>query len=216
MSPLLSNVVLDLLDRELEKRGHKFARYVDDFVILVKSQRAGERVLNSITRFVERRLKLKVNDQKSQVIPVNQCKFLGFSFKDKRIVLHPKTIAKFKRAVRCLTARSWGVSMGRKLKELTIYLRGWFNFFGIGCRYQWTVDLDQWIRRRVRMCYWEQWRKPRTKVRNLLKLGVPKKLAISCGITSKGYWHSARTEGIQKALTKQWLKEQGLISLRDQ
>ena len=216
LSPLLSNVVLDILDRELEDRGHKFARYADDFIILVKSQRAGERVLASITRFVEQTLKLKVNDQKSGVAPINKSKFLGFSFKGRNIICHPKALAKFKRQVRELTSRTWGVSMETKLNKLALYLRGWTNYFGLGIRYQQSIDLDQWIRRRIRMCYWKQWRKPRTKIRNLIKLGVPTKLAIDCGLTSKGYWRSSKTKGINMALNDQWLREQGLISLRDQ
>ena len=216
LSPLLSNVVLDLLDKELERRNHKFARYADDFIILVRSQRAGERVLASITRYVVRHLKLKVNEQKSQVVPASRCKFLGFCFKRKHITWHPKSLQKFKREVRRLTGRSWGVSMKTRMEKLGRYLRGWINYFGIANQYNQTVELDQWIRRRVRMCFWKQWRKPRTKVRNLIKLGVPKRLAISCGISSKGYWHSARTEGIQMGLTNDWLARQGLISLRDQ
>ena len=215
LSPFLSNVVLDLLDKELEHRNHRFARYADDFIILVKSKRAGERVLSSITRFVERDLKLKVNDQKSQVGPINKCKFLGFTFHGKYLRWHPKAIAKFKHEVRLLTGRSWGVSMEERLNALTKYLRGWINYFGIANQYQYSVDLDYWIRRRIRMCYWKQWRRPRTKVRNLLKLGVHKKLAIACGITSKSYWHSARTEGIQKGLTNKYLEDQGLYSLKD-
>lgn len=215
LSPLLSNIVLDKLDKELERRGHKFARYADDFIILVKSKRAGNRVLESITRYVEKSLKLKVNDQKSQVVPIDDSKFLGFTFKGKRITVHPKAMQKFKRRVRQLSGRSWGVSMEVKIKELTQYLRGWMLYFGIAVTYQSSVDLDKWIRRRIRMCFWKQWRKPGTKVKNLIKLGVSTKLAISCGITSKGYWHSAKTEGIQIALSNNWLKEQGLISLRD-
>ena len=215
LSPLLSNVVLDLLDKELEHRGHSFARYADDFIIMVKSKRAGDRVLSSITRFVERTLKLKVNDQKSQVVPVKHCKFLGFSFHGKNLRVHPQAIAKFKYKVKRLTGRSWGVSMETKIKELSSYLRGWINYFGIANMYQQCVDFDHWIRRRVRMCYWKQWRKPRTKVRNLLKRGVPKMLAIHCGISSKSYWHSSRTEGIQKGLTNQYLMDQGLFSLRE-
>ncbi len=215
LSPLLSNVVLDLLDRELESRGHCFARFADDFVILVKSRRAGERVLASVTRFVERKLKLQVNDQKSRVCPVSQCKFLGFTFWGKYLRWHPKALAKFKHEVRRLTGRSWGVSMETKIRELSVYLRGWINYFGIANQYQQCVDLDHWIRRRIRMCYWKQWRKPRTKIRNLIHLGVPLKLAISCGITSKGYWHSARTEGIHRGLNDAYLAAQGLFSLRN-
>ena len=216
LSPLLSNIVLDVLDKELEKRGHKFARYADDFIILVKSSRAGRRVLASITRFVESCLKLKVNDQKSQVVPVNESKFLGFSFKGRNIICHAKVLEKFKRQVRYLTNRTWGVSMTTKIEKLSEHLRGWMNYFGIGIRFQQSIDLDQWIRRRIRMCYWKQWVKPRTKVRNLIKLGVSTKLAIDCGLSSKGYWRSAKTKGINMALNDQWLKQQGLVSLRDQ
>ena len=122
--------VLDLLDKELERRGHKFARYADDFIILVKSKRAGERVMASITRYVERHLKLKVNDHKSQVVPASRCKFLGFCFKRNRIVWHDKARQKFKREVRRLTGRSWGVSMETKIRKLSQYLRGWINYYG--------------------------------------------------------------------------------------
>ncbi|MBB3063095.1 hypothetical protein FHS09_003947 [Microbulbifer rhizosphaerae] len=104
--------------------------------------------------------------------------------------------------------------METKIRELSIYLRGWINYFGIANQYQQCVDLDHWIRRRIHMCYWKQWRKPRTKIRNLLHLGVPLKLAISCGMTSKGYWYSARTEGIHRGLNDAYLAAQGLLSLR--
>lgn len=216
LSPLLSNIVLDVLDKELEERGHKFARYADDFIILVKSPRAGQRVLASITCFIEQRLKLKVNDQKSQVASVTESKFLGFSFKGRNVICHARALYKFKRQIRHLTNRTWGVSMTTKIEKLSEYLRGWMSYFGIGIRYQQSIDLDQWIRRRIRMCYWKQWLRVRTKVRNLIKLGVATKLAIDCGISSKGYWRSAKTKGINMALNDQWLKEQGLVSLRDQ
>ena len=215
LSPLMSNVVLDLLDKELERRNHKFARYADDFVICVRSERAGKRVLESITRFVDRKLKLKVNDHKSQVCKPSQCKYLGFTFWGKHLRWHPKALAKFKHSVRELTGRTWGVSMETKIRELSSYLRGWINYFGIASGYQKCVELDHWIRRRLRMCYWKQWRKPRTKIRNLINLGVPVKLAISCGISSKGYWRNARTEGIHRGLNDAFLAEQGLFSLRD-
>ncbi|MCF6266735.1 MAG: group II intron reverse transcriptase/maturase, partial [Desulfuromusa sp.] len=154
LSPLLSNVMLDVLDKELENRGHHFARYADDLIIMVKSQRAGERVMQSLTSFIERDLKLKVNTEKSQVVPSTQCKFLGFSFHGRRIYWLPKSIAKFKHEVRKLTNRTRGTSMQAKLRKLSVYLRGWINYYGIANRYQQCVDLDSWIRRRVRMCYW--------------------------------------------------------------
>jgi RNA-directed DNA polymerase len=130
LSPLLSNVVLDLLDKELEKRNHNFVRYADDFMIIVNSQRAGERVMASITHFIERKLKLKVNTTKSQVAPINQCKFLGFSFHGKQLVWHDKALHQFKCRIREITGRSRGISMERKIHELTLYLRGWINYFG--------------------------------------------------------------------------------------
>lgn len=215
LSPLLSNVVLDLLDKELEKRGHAFARWADDFVILVHSQRAGERILASITRYIERRLKLKVNDQKSQVVPIRQCKFLGFTFHGNSLIWHPKALDKFKREVRMLTSRSQGKSMAVVIRNLSVYLRGWINYFGIAKGYQKCIDLDQWIRRRLRMYLWKQWRRARTRVRHLLALGVPKTLAICCGASEKSYWRSAKTEGIHRAITNEHLEGLGLVSLRD-
>jgi len=195
LSPLLSNVMLDPLDKELEKRGHCFARYADDLMVMVKSPRAGERVLSSLTRYIEQELKLKVNADKSQVVKSSQCKFLGFSFHGKPIRWHPKSVDKFKRRVRELTNRTWGVSTATKIRELSIYLRGWINYYGIANQYQQCVDLDQWIRRRVRMCYWKQWGRPRTKIRNLIRLGLPIKAAVACGRSSKGWWRSSRSHG---------------------
>jgi len=215
LSPLLSNIMLDDLDKELEQRGHQFARYADDFIILVKSKRAGERVLASVTRFLETKLKLLVNTDKSHVVKTTQSKFLGFTFKRGAIKWHDKTLHKFKRQVRILTNRNWGVSMQYQLFKLSQYLRGWINYFGIANAYQQCVDLDHWIRRRVRMCYWRQWRKPRTKVRNLMKRGVHVQAAVACGITSKGPWRSSKTPGIQQALSLNYLKAEGLYSLRD-
>jgi RNA-directed DNA polymerase len=215
LSPLLANIMLDPLDKELEKRGHKFSRYADDFTIVVKSQRAGERVLRSICRYLQDRLKLMVNASKSHVVKTNGCKFLGFTFQGGRIQWHPKSLHKFKQQVRRLTNRNWGVSMTYQLFKLSQYLRGWINYFGIASGYQRCVDLDHWIRRRVRMAYWRQWRRPRTKVRSLMRLGVHVRAAVACGITSKGPWRSAKTPGIQQALSNDYLKSQGLYALRD-
>ncbi len=215
LSPLLANIMLDPLDKELENRGHRFARYADDFTILVKSKRAGERVLTSISRYLQHRLKLVVNTNKSQVVKTTQSKFLGFTFKAGRIQIHAKTLHRFKQQVRRLTNRNWGVSMAHQLFKVSQYLRGWINYFGIANCYQLSVDLDHWIRRRVRMAYWRQWRKPRTKVANLMRRGVHVQAAVACGITSKGPWRSSKTPGIQQALSNAYLKAQGLFSLRD-
>ena len=172
-------------------------------------------MLNSITQYLESQLKLTVNTEKSQVVNVTQSKFLGFTFKYGNIKWHDKTLKTFKDKVRILTNRNWGVSMAYQIFKVSQFLRGWIAYYGIAHSYQQCIDLDGWIKRRVRMCYWRQWRKPRTKVRNLMKLGVPVQAAVACGITSKGPWRSSKTPGIQQALNNKFLKEAGLFSLRD-
>jgi RNA-directed DNA polymerase len=215
LSPLLANILLDSLDRELERRGHRFARYADDIIIVLGSQRAGERVLRSLNRYLEQRLKLVVNREKSRVVKVGDSQFLGFTFRAGRVHWHAKSEERFKHRVRQLTNRNWGVSMRYQLFKLSQYLRGWINYFGIASGYQRCVELDHWIRRRVRMAYWRQWRRPRTKVQNLLKRGVSITSAVACGITSKGPWRSSKTPGIQQALSNAYLKSEGLFALRD-
>ena len=215
LSPLLANIMLDPLDKELEKRQHHFARYADDFTILVKSPRAGKRVLKSISRYLAQRLQLIVNTDKSRVVKTSESKFLGFTFQRGRIHWHAKSLQRFKQRVRELTNRNWGVSMTYQLYKLSQYLRGWINYYGIASGYQRCVDLDHWIRRRIRMAYWRQWRKPRTKIKFFIKQGVSEQLAVTCGISSKGPWRSAKTQGIQQALSNAYLKSEGLYSLRD-
>ncbi len=215
LSPLLANIMLDPLDKELERRGHKFARYADDFTILVKSQRAGERVLHSISCYLQNRLKLIVNTTKSHVVKTAHCQFLGFTFKYGRLQVQPKKLEQFKQRIRRLTNRNWGVSMRYQLFKISQFIRGWINYFGIANCYQLCVELDHWIRRRVRMAYWRQWRKPRTKVRNLMARGVRVQAAVACGITSKGPWRSSKTPGINQALSDAYLKSEGLYALRD-
>ena len=215
LSPLFSNVVLDLLDKELEKGEHNFVRYADDFVIIVNTQKAGERVMASITRFIERKLKLKVNVSKSQVAPINQCKFLGFTFHGKELVWHAKALQQFKYRVKEITGRSRGISMEKKIIELSAYLRGWINYFGIAKGYQKCIELDHWIRRRLRMSYWKMWRRVRTKIQNLMRMGVPEDLAVRCGASNKSYWRSAKTAAIHMALNNDFFANLGLISLRD-
>ena len=215
LSPLLANILLDQLDLELQRRGHRFARYADDMIILVKSPRAAQRVMQSITRYLEHCLKLKVNPAKSKVAPMSECGFLSFTIKGKKIRWTDKALAQFKHRVKELTGRSWGVSMDYRLQKLGQYVRGWTAYFGISQYYTPVPGLDDWIRRRVRMCYWKQWRWPRTKIRNLLDLGVSRKTAIQHGVSSKSYWHMARTPAVQQALSNAWLKMQGLVSVKD-
>lgn len=215
LSPLLANILLHRLDCELERRGHRFARYADDLIILVKSERAAQRVMRSITHYLEGTLKLKVNPAKSKVAPMSECSFLGFTIRGNKIRWTDKAVAEFKRRVRELTGRSWGVSMEHRLHKLGQYVRGWVAYFGISQYYRPVPELDDWIRRRIRMCYWKQWRWVRTKIRHLLNLGVSPKTAIQHAASSKSYWHMARTPGVQQALSNAWLKAQGLVSVQD-
>jgi len=214
LSPLLANILLNELDHELERRGHRFARYADDMVVLVKSQRAGERVMQSLTHYLEGRLKLKLNQAKSKVAKMSECGFLGFTINRGKIRWLEKKLAKFKHRVKELTGRSWGVSMEVRLRKLGQYVRGWMGYFGISEYYRPIPELDEWIRRRVRMCYWKQWRWPRTKINHLLALGVSLKAAIQHGTSSKSYWHMARTPAMQQALNNDWLQAQGLPSIK--
>ncbi|CAG8998282.1 MAG: hypothetical protein CENE_00224 [Candidatus Celerinatantimonas neptuna] len=156
-----------------------------------------------------------VNTTKSQVVKTAKSQFLGFTFKAGRLQIHAKPLHRFKQQIKRLTNRNWGVSMGYQLFKVSQYLRGWINYFWIANGYQLCVDLDHRIRRRVRMAYWRQWRKPRTKVRNLMRRGVHVQAALACGITSKGPWRSSKTPGIQQALSNAYLASQGLFTLRD-
>jgi RNA-directed DNA polymerase len=215
LSPLLSNILLDDLDKELEQRGHRFARYCDDFIILVKSQRAGKRVMASISHYLGKQLKLMVNQEKSKVASTNEITFLGFAFKGASIRWSDKAFAEFKRRVRKLTGRSWGVSMAYRFAKLAEYLRGWMGYFGISEYYRPLPEIDHWLRRRVRMCYLKRWRWCRTKVRELTKLGTNLRLAISIGLSRKGPYRLAKTLATQSGMTNQWLKDQGLLSVKE-
>ena len=215
VSPMLANVLLDDLDKELEKRGHRFVRYMDDLVILVGSVRAGKRVMAKISRYLTQKLKLKVNRQKSQVVNVHALEYLGFQFRGIRVYWSEKAFADFKHRLKGLTSRSWGVSMEHRLKRLNQYLRGWMGYFGVSQYYHPIPELDGWLRRWIRMCYWKQWRRPRTRIRNLLALGTDKRHAILTGISRRGYWHLSRTLATQTGMTNKWLAQQGLLSIRD-
>jgi len=215
LSPLLSNIVLDGLDKELEKRDHRFARYADDVVILVRSRRAGKRVMQSITRFLEHKLKLRVNRQKSRVVRANEVEFLGFVFRRGKIRWSEPSFERFKATVRRLTSRTWGISMRKRLAILSRYVRGWINYYGLSNYYRPLPEIDQWIRRRVRMCYWKQWARPRRRIAMLIKLGVSRRNAIITGRSSGGAWSMARTPVTQQAMSNAWLEAQGLVSVRE-
>ncbi len=216
LSPLLANILLDELDKELEKRGHKFVRYADDFIIMVKSQAAGERVFSSIRKFLERELKLEVNETKSKVARLDECTFLGFSIIRGKIRWSPKSEKEFKRRIKEITGRSWGVSMAYRLRKLREYMRGWIGYFGISEYYRPIPPLDQWIRRRLRMCYWKMWKRPRKRYRELRKLGVSTKQTKMVVSSRKGYWKLSRTLATNMGMGNAWLAEQGLISLKEQ
>ncbi|MEW6586276.1 MAG: group II intron reverse transcriptase/maturase [Nitrospirota bacterium] len=214
LSPLLSNILLDDLDKELEKRGHRFARYADDLIILVKSKRAGHRVMASISRFLERVLKVRVNRDKSKMVKAEDSTFLGFTFTRKRLSVSEKSLMRFKSELRRLTGRSWGVSMDYRYGETRTYPQGWMNYFGIALKYNDAVEFDHWLRRRARMCYWKQWRRCRRRIGNLIQLGSPKYQAILTGLSRKSYWHLAKTLSTNMGLSNAYLEKQGLVSIR--
>ena len=174
LSPLLKiNIMLDDLDHELEGRGHRFfARYADDFMIVVKSKRAAERVMRSISSFIETKRKLIVNREKTKSGRLTQCSFLGFVISSKRIRCLDIKLQAFKRQVRQITCRSWGISMEERLERLRLYVNGWLGYFAIGVSYKDIRSMDQWLRRRLRLCYWKQWRLTRTRYRELRALGI--------------------------------------------
>ncbi len=184
-------------------------------MVLVRSERAGPRVKANLTAYLGRHLKLPVNEKKSQVAKIDQCVFLGFIFRRGKLRWSKAAFDDLKHRLRELTGRSWGVSMEYRFQKLGQYLRGWMGYFGISEYYRPIPELDEWLRRRVRMCYWKQWRLTRTKVGNLLKLGVGKRTAILTGISSKSYWHLSRSKATQVGMTNDWLKAQGLVSIRE-
>ncbi len=216
LSPLLANILLDDLDKELERRGHRFVRYADDLLILVRSHRAGERVMASVSRYLTGTLKLVVNEQKSRVVKTDDGVFLGFTFRGKKLRWSERAYQDFRHRLRKLTGRSWGVSMAYRLKKLAEYVRGWMGYFGISDGYRPIPELDHWLRRRIRMCYWKQWRGVRNRIRQLRALGARIRTAIWTGMSSKSDWHLSRSLGTQTGMTNDWLKGQGLISIRDQ
>ena len=215
LSPLLANVMLDDLDKHLESRQMRFARYADDFVICVKSTSSGHHVMNWVSQFLTSKLKLLINEDKSRVVKTNDLHFLGFTFRGKKIRWSDNALKDFRFNIRRLTKRSWGISMQRRYRELRLYVQGWMNYFGLSEYYRPLPRLDEWLRRRIRMCYLKQWRKPRTRIRNLINLGARIKIAISLGLSSKGPYRLARTLATQSGMTNKWLQEQGLISIRD-
>jgi RNA-directed DNA polymerase len=214
LSPLLSNIVLDELDKELERRGLHFVRYADDFVIYVRSRRAGERVKQSVTEYITKKLRLKVNADKSAVGHPWERRFLGFCFlvynEEVRIRVHQKSLNRFKERVRELTARNCGRSLKTVIRELMRFIRGWWNYYGITEVLKPFRDLSAWIRRRLRALIWTQWKNPRTRVRELLKRGVAPDGAKKTGNTRKGAWRISSSYYVHIALPNKELESLGL------
>lgn len=214
LSPLLANILLDDLDTELTKRGLRFVRYADDCNIFVASKRAGERIMESVTRFVEGKLKLKVNRDKSAVDRPWNRKFLGFSFlsnKQATIRLAPKTISRFKEKIRELTSRTRSISMEERITRLNRYLMGWIGYFRIASAKSHCERFDQWIRRRLRMCLWKQWKRVRTRIRELRNLGVPEWACYVMANSRRGAWEMSRNTN--NALPTSYWEAKGLKSL---
>jgi group II intron reverse transcriptase/maturase len=219
LSPLLSNVMLDDLDWELERRGHRFVRYADDGRVYVASQRAGQRVMASITQYVEQRLKLKVNRDKSVVDRATKRPLLGFGFFHRdgevkvRVDLKARTRAKDR--LRQLTSRRWGVSMERRIREINRFTVGWTAYFALADTPRPFQDLDEWLRRRLRQVRWKEWKRPRTRRRNLAALGIPARQAHQWAYTRKGYWRIAGSAPLQRALPNAYWAAQGLKGFTD-
>jgi RNA-directed DNA polymerase len=219
LSPLLSNLVLDELDRELERRGHRFVRYADDCNIYVRSERAGQRVMESVTQFITQNLKLKVNEAKSAVARPQERKFLGFSFTagpEVRRVIAPKALDRFKRRVREITRRAKGVSMQTTIEELAPYMRGWRGYFGFCETPEVLLSLTRWVRLRLRAAMWRQWKTPRRRREALIELGVRTRLASNTAGSGLGPWYLAKAKALSVGLSNAYLKSLGLPSLVDE
>ena len=217
MSPLLSNIVLDELDKELEKRGHRFVRYADDLSIYVRIMKSAERVKESITKFIEVKMKLKVNQEKSKISLPRDSSLLGLSFyKDKngyQIRISEKSYLKFKSKVKMLTSRSWSISIEERLNKLKLFARGWVNYFRIAKCKSRLRELDSWIRFRLPMCIWKSWKKVKTRIINLVKLGMNKFHADLNGNTRKKYWRIAHSGILHHTLTNKYLTDLGYATL---
>jgi RNA-directed DNA polymerase len=216
LSPLLSNLVLDELDRELERRGHRFVRYADDCNIYVRSERAGQRVMDSITRFITQRLKLKVNDKKSAVARPQARKFLGFSFTDGPVIrrrIAPKAVDRFKERIREITRQAKGVSLETTIAKLAPYMRGWRGYFGFCETPNLLIDLTRWVRRRLRAALWRQWKTQRRRRAMLIQLGVRGRLADNTAASGHGPWHLAHSKALNVALSNAYFRDRGLPSL---
>ena len=219
LSPLLSNIMLNELDMELERRGLRFCRYADDCNVYVKSKKSAERVMKSITNFIEKDLKLKVNKEKSKVDRPWKLKYLGYTFYTKKgemgIRVHQVSIKKLKGKLKSITGRSNAMSMELRAVKLKQLIVGWIGYFKLADMKSTLRELDEWLRRRLRLCYWKQWKKIKTKHDNLVKLGVENWKAWEHANTRKGYWRISNSPILATTLTNKYLREQGFITLSE-
>ena len=220
LSPILSNIMLNEMDKELESREHKFVRYADDLLILCRSKRSAERTMGSMIHFIEDKLFLKVNRDKSQSAHIRKVKFLGYSFhKSKgegRLRIHRKSVAKMKAKIKELTSRSNGWGNARRKEALRQYITGWVNYFKLADMKNLLLKIDEWYRRRIRMVIWKPWKRIRTGVKNLIKLGVKKSKAWEWANTRKSYWHTANSFILKTTITTENLRKAGYVMLSDQ
>jgi len=219
LSPLLSNIMLNELDKEIENRGHRFVRYADDMVILCKSKRSSERTLRNLLPYIEGKLFLKVNTEKTSVAQISKIKFLGYSFYrykgECQLRVHPKSVLKMREKMKSLTSRSNGWGNERRKESLRQYIVGWVNYFKLANMKKLLLRTDEWYRRRLRMVIWKQWKRIRTKLINLIKLGINKYKAWELVNTRKRYWRIANSPILNRTVTNERLKEAGYIFLSD-
>lgn len=219
LSPLLSNIMLNELDKELEKRGHRFVRYADDLVILCKSKRSADRALTNIVPYIENKLFLKVNREKTKAAYISGIKVLGYSFYvikgEGRLRVHPKSVAKMKERIRTLTSRSNGWGYARRKEALRQYITGWVNYFKLADMKMLLERVDEWYRSRLRMVIWKQWKRVRTRRRNLISLGIGKYKAWEWANTRKGYWHTAHSFILSRSITTERLRLAGYLFLSE-
>lgn len=219
LSPLLSNVYLDDLDRMLEKRGHRFVRYADDITIYVASKRAAQRVMGSTCEFIEQRLKLRVNRGKSAVDRATRRTLLGFGFFKRggeiKVRIDPKARKRAKDRLRRLTSRRWGISMERRITSINRFSRGWTAYFALADTPSVFEELDEWLRRRLRQVRWKEWKKIRTKHRNLMAAGIPYGKAYEWANSRRGYWRIAGSAVLTRGLPNAYWREQGLLGFTD-
>jgi group II intron reverse transcriptase/maturase len=217
LSPLLSNLYLDELDKELERRGHRFVRYADDCNIYVKSERAGERVKENIQRWIEKKLKLKVNENKSAVDGATKRKFLGFSFTmykgEAKIRIAKESLKRLKREVRRLTYRTRGCDLSKTIQNLNRYLQGWIGYYGINQTPSVLEQIEGWIRRRLRAIIWKQWKTCKRRREAMIKLGVNKSAAAKAAGSSLGSWFISHIKAVQVALPAKYFQQLGLQPL---